>query len=105
VADDPGIGEQPLDVSRTEARDPVEVEFGERPSEPLALAENREPGETGLEPFEAELLEEPPVVGDRKAPFTVVVRPVFGRGVSPPAADDAVLGTREAFDGSRLSSE
>ena len=54
--------QQPLDVALAEARDPLEVEPGERPPEVLALAQDRQPGEARLKPLEAELLEQPPVV-------------------------------------------
>ena len=42
-------------------------------AEILALAEDREPGQAGLEALEADLLEQPEVVGDRPAPFAVVI--------------------------------
>jgi hypothetical protein len=79
VADDPGVAQKSLDISLAEARDLLEVEARERLPEVLALAQNRQPREAGLEAFEAELLEEPPVVVDRKAPLVVVVRAVFRR--------------------------
>lgn len=72
----------------------LEVEAVERPPEVLALAQDRQPREAGLEAFETELFEEAPVVVDRKAPLGVVVGLVLGRGGAPEATDDAVV----AFD-------
>ena len=73
MADDPGVAEQPLDVALAEARDLLEVEPGERRSEVLALAQDRQPREARLEALEAELLEQTPVLVDREAPLCVVV--------------------------------
>jgi len=47
-------------------------------------------GSPGLEGFQAELFEEAAVLGDREAPFGVVVGEVFGRGGAPMAAWAAV---------------
>src|SRR5215207_1730762 len=58
-----------LDGAPGEGRDAVEVEAGERAAERLALAQDRQPREPGLEALEAELLEQPHVVGDGAAPF------------------------------------
>jgi hypothetical protein len=97
VADDRGVAEQPLDVPLAEPRDLGEVEAGERAPEAFPLAQDRQPGEAGLEAFEAELLEQPPVVGDGEAPLGVVVGAVLRRRVAPEAADDAVLATGESI--------
>ena len=56
MADDPGVAEQPLDVALAEARDRLRVEAGERVPEVLPLAQDRQPGEPGLEALEAEPL-------------------------------------------------
>src|SRR5207244_10653632 len=61
-------------------------EAGEGAPECLALAEDREPGEAGLEPFEAEALVEAALIADGAPPFVVVVR-LVGRVVGLPAAD------------------
>jgi hypothetical protein len=96
VADDRRVGQESLDVLLAEARYPLEVEAGEGLAETLTLAKDREPRQSGLEAFEAELLEEPAVVRDRIAPLSVVVGPVLGRRVAPEAADDAVVAAGEA---------
>ena len=97
MADDRGVAEQPLDLLFAESRDLGEIEAGKGAPEPLSLAQDREPGEAGLEAFEAELLEQPPVVGDGEAPLGVVVGAVLRRRVAPEAADDAVLATGESI--------
>ena len=56
----------------------------------LALAQDGQPGQAGLEAFEADLLEQPAVVGDGPAPFMVVVVAVVGQAARPGAAGDAV---------------
>ena len=91
MADDAGVGEKPLDVLFTEAGHPLDFEVGERGSEVLSLAEDGQPGKTGLESLEADLLEEATVVGHRTAPLPVVVGAVdLGLG-TPPAARNTVL--------------
>jgi hypothetical protein len=89
------VGQEPLDVLLAEPRHLLEVETVEGAPEALPFAQDRQPGEAGLKSFEAELLEQPSVVGDREAPFRVVVGAVLGRRVSPEAADDAVLAADE----------
>src|ERR1700739_3950274 len=52
VADDRGVGQQSRDVAITELGDDAEVEPGERAPERLALAQDREPRQSGLEALE-----------------------------------------------------
>ena len=56
VADDPGVGEQALDVALAEPGDALDVEAVERVAEVLALAQDREPREPGLERLQGQLL-------------------------------------------------
>ena len=91
MPDDPGVGEQTVDVVLVERRDRDRIETGERRSEVLTLAEDRQPRQARLEPFEAELLEQPVVVGDAETPLGVVVRDVLGRRRAPPAPQLAVV--------------
>ena len=90
VTHDARIGEQALHVTIVEAADHARVEAGERLTEVVALAQDGQPRQPGLEPLEAELLVEPVVVGDRPAPFGVVVRDVQRVVSAPPAPDDPV---------------
>ena len=76
------------DVARPEPRHRLEIEPGERAAERLPLAEDCEPRQPGLEPLEANLLEQPHVVRDREAPLLVVVADVL-RGRTPPSGNEA----------------
>ena len=69
----------------------LDVEAGEGAAEVLALPQDRQPRQAGLKAFEADLLEQARVVGDRPAPFAVVVGGVLGRARAPEAAALAVL--------------
>src|SRR5687768_13620169 len=51
---------------------------------------NRQPAESRLETFEADFLEEAPVVADRTAPFLVVIALIQRIVAGPPAAGGAV---------------
>ena len=71
---------------------------GERRAEALALAQDRDPREPGLESLEAEALVQAALVAHRPAPLLVVVRDV-GRVGRRPAAD------RLAFHAGSLTDE
>src|SRR5690606_36672046 len=73
MADNPGIGKQPFYIVIGELRDPVEIEAFEGFAEVLALAQDGQPGQAGLESLQADLLEKPPVVAYRPPPFMVVI--------------------------------
>ena len=68
----------------------LDLEAGERGAEVLALAQNRQPRQTRLEAFEAKLLEQTHVVGDRMAPFVVVVLHIERIVAAPPAPSDPI---------------
>ena len=91
VADDAGIVHEPLDVALVERRDRVDVEAGERGAERRPPPQDRDPRQPGLEPLEAELLEQRPVAVQRRAPLLVVVARVLGVGADPGAARPAVV--------------
>jgi hypothetical protein len=86
VADDPGVAHQALDVGAVEAGDRIGLEACERLAERRALAQDRDPGEAGLEPLQAQALEQPALVGDGKAPLVVVVGLVQRVAVAEAAA-------------------
>ena len=81
MADDRGVRQQPLDVALAERGDTIGLEARECGPEALALAQDRQPGEAGLEALEAEPLVEAALVADRAAPLLVVVGvvPLVGR--------------------------
>jgi len=85
VADDRGVGQETLDVALAESGDPVGLEALEGGAEALTLAQDRQPGEAGLEAFEAEPLVEAALVAYRPAPLLVVVGVVPLVGGDPAA--------------------
>jgi hypothetical protein len=70
--------QQSLDIVFAKARERLWLELGERRAEALALAQDRQPGQPGLEPLEADALEQGALVGDRPSPLAVVVLRVQG---------------------------
>src|SRR5262249_44096163 len=76
IPHDAGVGHEPRPVARPEPRELVGVEARKRSAEIRALAEDRDPRQTGLKSVEEELLEERAVVALRDAPFVVVIRDV-----------------------------
>jgi hypothetical protein len=98
VADDARVGQEPVDVAVVEAGDHGEVEPGERGAERLALAQDRQPREAGLEPLQAHLLEQPMVVGEAEAPLGVVVGAVVSTR-RPPTPHPPVLAERRIHAG------
>ena len=90
VPHDAGIAEQSAHVGLVESGHGGRIEAGERGAEVVALAQDREPRQAGLESLEAQLLEEPHVGRDAAAPLVVVVREVVGRGGAPGAACQSV---------------
>src|SRR4051812_40715597 len=79
MADDASIFDQPRDVGRPELGDDLRYEPAECAPEGIALAQDSEPRQPGLEALEADLLVDAPVVGHGPAPFVIVVRDVLGR--------------------------
>ncbi len=90
MTNDAGITEQALHIGGTESGDRLEVETGERGAEVVPLAQDGQPRKAGLKPFEADLLEQPPVIGDRPSPLVVVVADIKRVVTAPPTAGDTV---------------
>src|ERR1019366_1574216 len=76
VADDAGVLHQPLDFLWCVARDFFRNEAAEGAAEILALAQNGDPRQAGLEAVEHKLFVERAVVELGHAPFLVVIREV-----------------------------
>jgi hypothetical protein len=91
VANDAFVPQQPGDVARGEFRHAIDLEVRERAAEVLALPEDRQPAQAGLKTFEADLLEETPIIFDRLPPLTIVIVDVKRIGPAPPAAVDLGL--------------
>jgi hypothetical protein len=85
VTDDRGVRKQPLDVALSEPGDPLRVEAAERRPEALALAQDRQPRQPGLEALERQPLVQAPLVADRAAPFLVVIGEIERIGRFPAA--------------------
>src|SRR4051812_33145575 len=62
VADDRRVAEETLHVALAEPRDALRIEAFEGGAEPVALAQDRDPRQTRLEPLEAEPLVEAALV-------------------------------------------
>src|SRR6185503_3541651 len=54
VPDDALVAQQALDVTIAEPRNALGIEAGERRAKVLALAQDRQPGQSGLKAFEAQ---------------------------------------------------
>src|SRR6185312_6889283 len=68
----------------------LEVEIREGLAKSLALAQDRQPRQAGLEPLQADLLEKTPVVRDRPPPLMVVIVQIVWQVAMPGTANDAV---------------
>jgi len=86
VANDAFVPKECRHVARREPRDAIDVEVHECAPEVLALPEDRQPAQTGLEAFEADLLEQTSVVFDRLSPLAIVILDVERIAPTPPAA-------------------
>src|SRR5438105_15815897 len=73
-------------LSRTEPGDRFDLEILEGRSRSLPPAEHGDPGEPGLEAFQAESLIKTVVCQDRAAPFSDVIHKVIRRRQRPPTA-------------------
>src|SRR5580692_1974 len=73
VADDAGVLHQPFELRRRVAGDLLGLEAIEGAAEVLALAQDRDPGEAGLEAVQQQLLEQRAIVEFRHPPFGVMI--------------------------------
>ena len=90
VAHDAGILHQPLDLGRPVARDFFRNEIVEGAAEIVALAQDGDPRQAGLETVEHEFFVERAVVVFRHAPFLVVIGDVERIVLGPRTAHEAV---------------
>lgn len=90
VSHDSGVMEEPRHVFFSEASDTVEIESREGGSEIFPFPEDGEPGEAGLESFEADLFEKTEVIRHFPAPLFVVIAEVVLVLAAPPAAGSAI---------------
>src|SRR5690606_36062527 len=91
VADDPDIAQKSFYVTFPESGHHLRVEPGKCSAKVLTLVEDGQPGQAGLESFQADLLEQSMVVGDGPSPLQIVVPPVDVRSGTPGAPWDAIV--------------
>src|SRR2546430_11504462 len=89
VADDARVSHQSGRVAGAEAGDRLGLESAKRGAKVLPLAQDGHPAEPRHEAFEAELLEQPPIVKHRPAPLGVVISAVEGGRIAPPTPSHA----------------
>jgi hypothetical protein len=87
VAHDPGVSQEARDIIRTVPGDDRGIEAIERPNERLALAQDRRPGESRLEPLEDQAFKKVAVVMTGNAPLLIVIGD-HQRVVSSPLTTD-----------------
>src|SRR5262245_62416990 len=66
------VANELFDLGRPGGGDDGWVEVDERPAEAFALSQDGEPRQAGLGSFQADLLQDTPVIADRQTPFVVV---------------------------------
>ena len=96
MAHDARVSQQARDIGRPEPGHGLDVEAGEGGTEGLALAQDGQPRQPGLETLQAQLLEQALVIGHRPAPLGVVVMPVVVRRETGPVAAGGVSGETHA---------
>src|SRR5207247_1145678 len=68
-----------------ESGQPFEIEIVKAGTKVLALAQDGQPAQASLKPFQTQFFEQAPVVGDSSAPLVIVIVPVERVGGAPPA--------------------
>ena len=102
VADDAGVLHQRVLFLVAPAHDLLGVEAVERLAEGRALAQDGDPGESGLEAVEHELLEHRPIVVFGHAPFLVMIGDIERIDARPGAARQSVRVLDRRHDARRL---
>ena len=90
IAHDAGVEHQRLLLRRVPAGDPFRLEAVEGGAERRALAQNRDPRESGLERVEDEFFEQGAVVVFGRSPFLVMIGEIERIGAGPRAALQSV---------------
>jgi len=86
MANDRRIRDETLDAARVEARDALRIESGERPPVPVALRQDRAPGEPRLGAFERQEFEQRVLVGRGNTPLAIMVVALQRAAFAPWAA-------------------
>ena len=95
MTDDARIGQEAPHRAAVEARHARGIEAAEGLPEVLALAQDGQPAQPGLESLEADLFEETTVVVDGKAPLLVVIADIERVRPRPPAPPRPVLTAKQ----------
>src|SRR5690606_37753747 len=90
MADNAGILHQARNIVFGVSRNAGEVEPMECCPEVLAFLEYGSPAEPRLKAFHTQFFEQPAIIGDRKAPFRVVIPKILRRAEAPGTAGLAV---------------
>ena len=90
MADDAGILSRRATSRALKRATRVDVEAGKGAAEVLALPQDGQPAQAGLESFQRDLLEERAIVTNREPPFGIVVLDVVVAAAAPGAAAAAV---------------
>src|SRR5439155_20893942 len=85
VADDASVRHELFDPGGIESGQPFQIEIVKGGTKVLALAQDRQPAQASLKPFQTQFFEQAPVVGDSSAPLVIVIVPVERVGGAPPA--------------------
>ncbi len=86
VADDAGVEHQLIDFGVAHLRHALHIEAVQHLPVALALAQNGDPGQPGLEPFEQKQLEQTLRIAQRRAPLLIVISHVQRIVRTPKAA-------------------
>ncbi len=86
VADDAGVEHQLIDFSVAHLRHALHIEAVQHLPVALAFAQNGDPGQPGLEPFEQKQLEQTLRIAQRRAPLLIVISHVQRIVRTPKAA-------------------
>src|SRR5689334_3379607 len=90
VANDAGIAHQPFDLRASVARDLFRIEAVEGAAEILAFAQDRNPGQAGLETVEHELFVKRAIIIFGHAPFLIVIGDIERVLLGPRTAQEIV---------------
>ncbi len=86
-----GILHQTLNVFVSKCRHFLDVKPGEGSAKILALAQDCQPGQAGLEPLKAQFFKQPCVIGNRMSPFMVMIFKIAILIAVPPAPCPSVF--------------
>jgi hypothetical protein len=90
MANDTAVAQQFLNSPGCKPCDLRDVKASEGPSKVVSLIKDRSPAQPGLEPFQADLLEQSLIIVDWETPFLVVIRQERWLRFTPPTTNLSV---------------